>query len=78
MGGESKAAFQRAARWDGWIATGIAQDGGMTKTPEDLARFVANISQYRRTENAFDVVLTGYSTPTTPRHMMLDIYGQSD
>lgn len=34
VGGESKAALHRAARWDGWLATGIAQDGSMTKTPK--------------------------------------------
>jgi alkanesulfonate monooxygenase SsuD/methylene tetrahydromethanopterin reductase-like flavin-dependent oxidoreductase (luciferase family) len=43
VGGESKAAFHRAGRWDGWIATGIAQDGSMTKTPEDMARSAAEI-----------------------------------
>ena len=64
VGGESRAALQRAARWDGWIATGTAQDGSMTKTPEDIARFVALINQYHGTETPFEVVLTGYSTPS--------------
>lgn len=64
IGGESKAAIRRAGRWDGWIASGIAQDGSMTKTPEDLARSVAQIRQYRVQESPFDIVLTGYSTPT--------------
>jgi len=64
VGGESKAAFHRAGRWDGWIATGIAQDGSMTKTPEDMARSAAEIRQHRTKESSFDIVLTGYSTPT--------------
>ena len=64
VGGESKAALRRAGRWDGWIATGIAQDGSMTKTPEDIARSVAEIRQHRPKERTFDIVLTGYSTPT--------------
>jgi hypothetical protein len=64
VGGESKAAFRRAARWDGWIATGIAQDGSMTKTPEDMARSIDQIRQHLTGERSFDFALTGYSTST--------------
>ena len=36
----------------------------MTKTPDEMARAVAQIRQYRPKEDPFDVVLMGYSTPS--------------
>lgn len=36
----------------------------MTKTPEDIARSLATIQQYRNNDPSFEIALTGYSTPT--------------
>ncbi len=37
----------------------------MTKTPEDMARSIAEVRQHRPMDSSFDIVLTGYSTPTS-------------
>ena len=63
VGGESRAALRRAARWDGWIVGGVSQEGTMTKTPEQLISPLAYIREHRTNPGAFDVALTGYSTP---------------
>jgi probable F420-dependent oxidoreductase len=63
IGGESRPALRRAARWDGWVVGGVNEQSQMTKTPARLADQVAYIRQHRSTLAGFDVAMTGYSTP---------------
>lgn len=63
IGGESRPALRRAARWDGWIASAFGGHGEVIRRPEDLARDVAVIRQYRTADSPFDVALTGQSAP---------------
>jgi alkanesulfonate monooxygenase SsuD/methylene tetrahydromethanopterin reductase-like flavin-dependent oxidoreductase (luciferase family) len=63
IGGESRPALRRAARWDGWIVGGTSPEGTMTKTPEQLAQQIATIRRHRTNVAPFDVAMDGYSTP---------------
>jgi len=63
IGGESKPALRRAARWDGWIIGGIDPECEMIKTPEQLAAQVSYIGQHRIDDAPFEVAMTGCSTP---------------
>ncbi|MFI5906454.1 LLM class flavin-dependent oxidoreductase [Dactylosporangium sp. NPDC051541] len=59
VGGASKAALRRAARWDGWLAAGDAEDGTMTVSPAEIAASVEYIGRHR--DGPFEVVLVGAS-----------------
>jgi alkanesulfonate monooxygenase SsuD/methylene tetrahydromethanopterin reductase-like flavin-dependent oxidoreductase (luciferase family) len=61
IGGESKAALRRAARWDGWIIPGANMEGQMEKTPEWLAEHVAEIRLQRASNDPFEVAINGVS-----------------
>jgi probable F420-dependent oxidoreductase len=63
IGGESPPALRRAARWDGWIISGVNEQQEMVKTPEQLAAQVATIQQHRAADDAFDVAMSGCSAP---------------
>lgn len=63
IGGGSRPALRRAARWDGWLAGGDDQEGRMTMSPEQLAGHLAYIRQHRATDEPFEVGLTGASEP---------------
>jgi probable F420-dependent oxidoreductase len=63
IGGASKPALRRAARWDGWLAGGDDQDGRMTMSPARLAEHVAYIREHRESTEPFEVGLTGASEP---------------
>lgn len=63
IGGQSKPALRRAARWDGWVIGAINEQGEMTKSPEALAEQIAYIRQHRATDASFDVAMSGYSAP---------------
>ncbi len=64
IGGESRAALRRAARWDGWVVSGASQDGRtMSKRPEDIAKAVRVIRVERTIAATFEVAMTGYSEP---------------
>ena len=58
IGGNSSPALRRAARWDGWVANSVGNEG-MTMTPADVARAVETIG---RGDN-FDIACNGYSSP---------------
>ena len=60
VGGSSRGALRRAARWDGWVIGGDDESGEMVLP---LDRAAANVADLRsRTENpAFDLVLIGAS-----------------
>ncbi len=62
IGGESRPALRRAARWDGWIVGGDNEQAEMIKTPEQVADKVSYLYQHRSATTPFDVALTGCST----------------
>ncbi len=47
IGGDSPAAYRRAARWDGWIIGTINENSKITLPPEALAQRVAAIQRLR-------------------------------
>ena len=68
IGGMSTAALRRAARWDGWIAIGVSDDGAaMNLAPARLGVMVAQISDRRaalgRAGEPLDVAVFGLSEP---------------
>ncbi|WP_426509947.1 LLM class flavin-dependent oxidoreductase [Dactylosporangium sp. McL0621] len=73
VGGASRAALRRAARWDGWIAAGDEESGRMAVRPESVAADIAYIRGHR--EPAFEVALTG--TSRGPDDPMLAEYEQA-
>ncbi len=72
VGGESRPALRRAAKWDGWIMGVNDEQGNITKTPEWLAARLTYIHKQRpaaRRDEPFDVAVTGVSPandPSTP------------
>jgi probable F420-dependent oxidoreductase len=60
IGGNSRAALRRAARWDGWLKGGDDDQGRMTTSPESLA---ADVGYLRERGFAGEVALIGSSTP---------------
>ncbi len=63
VGGASRPALRRAARWDGWIIGGVNQAGHMTTTPHQLAEQLAYIREHQSASAVFDVALTGQTHP---------------
>ncbi|MDT0344490.1 LLM class flavin-dependent oxidoreductase [Streptomyces litchfieldiae] len=63
VGGDSRAAQRRAARWDGWIIGGDNEDGEMTRDPGGLAEDLARIRELRGPghDTPFQVAMTGVS-----------------
>lgn len=61
IGGESRAALRRAARWDGWVIPGTNMEGKMEKPPEWLADKVGEIRSQRAVSDPFDVAISGVS-----------------
>lgn len=57
VGGDSRPALRRAARFDGWVPEGTIS------TPEALAEKVAVIREHRAGDSPFDVVIRGCSEP---------------
>ncbi len=57
VGGHSRAAQRRAARWDGWIINGDNETGEMVLPPDRLAADLAYIGR----ADPFDVAMTGAS-----------------
>lgn len=68
IGGMRPGALRRAARYDGWIAIGVAEDGsGMNLTPEGLGRMIDDLRQERVDQDRpFDVAIFGLSDPADP------------
>jgi alkanesulfonate monooxygenase SsuD/methylene tetrahydromethanopterin reductase-like flavin-dependent oxidoreductase (luciferase family) len=72
VGAAAKPALRRAARWDGWIAVGTAEDGsvGMPVSPDDFGRSLAVVRAERsalgRSADGFDVAILGYDEPGMP------------
>lgn len=63
IGGESRPALRRAARWDGWLASAITQEYQFTITPEDIARSKAYIESQRLKTAPIDIAVEGISEP---------------
>lgn len=61
IGGDSPAALRRAARWDGWVAGAIDEQGLITRPPERLAEQVAALRSYRTSGEAPAVAVDGIS-----------------
>jgi alkanesulfonate monooxygenase SsuD/methylene tetrahydromethanopterin reductase-like flavin-dependent oxidoreductase (luciferase family) len=59
IGGGSKAAMRRAARWDGWIMGTVNEKSEVTNPPEKIADEVAYIFQHRKGTSPFDIALDG-------------------
>ena len=59
IGGGSKAALRRAARWDGWIMGTVNEKSEVTNPPENVARDVATILQQRTAATPFEVAIDG-------------------
>ena len=66
LGGGTKAALRRAARWDGWAASICGPDGAMLKSPEQFAADVGYLRRHQDSANDFDVVANGWSEPSKP------------
>ncbi len=64
IGGDSRPALRRAARWDGWIVGGADQVGEMVVTVEQMAERLAYVNEHRSVAEPFDVAITGWTTPT--------------
>jgi probable F420-dependent oxidoreductase len=64
IGGESRPALRRAARWDGWVGAGDDQEGRMVVTPEEIAGKAAYIREHRSDPGPFEIALSGVSEPS--------------
>jgi alkanesulfonate monooxygenase SsuD/methylene tetrahydromethanopterin reductase-like flavin-dependent oxidoreductase (luciferase family) len=68
IGGMRPGALRRAARYDGWIAVAVAEDGsGMNLAPDGLAGMVDRLQRERVDDNgACDVAVFGLTDPSDP------------
>lgn len=63
IGGDSKAAYRRAAQWDGWIIGTVDEQQNITLPPEQLATRVQTILSQRTAAGPFDVAVDGCTQP---------------
>ncbi|MFO7663923.1 MAG: TIGR03619 family F420-dependent LLM class oxidoreductase [Chloroflexota bacterium] len=63
IGGESRPALRRAARWDGWVIGAVNEQAEMIKTPAQLAEQVGYIRQHRTIDAPLAVAMSGCSAP---------------
>ncbi|HET9520581.1 MAG TPA: LLM class flavin-dependent oxidoreductase [Candidatus Limnocylindrales bacterium] len=68
LGGMRPGALRKAARWDGWIAIAVADDGtGINLSPEAFGQMVERVRAERRAggraADPFDVAVFAYSGP---------------
>ena len=65
VGGDSRPAMRRAARWDGWTTGVIADESGRVGTsPAQMAERIRYVHEHRdprRLDEPFDIVVDGYS-----------------
>jgi alkanesulfonate monooxygenase SsuD/methylene tetrahydromethanopterin reductase-like flavin-dependent oxidoreductase (luciferase family) len=63
VGGNSAGSLRRASHWNGWVAD--STDAlEMTMSPAEFGRLLSVISAQRPTEDGFEAVVMGYSTPS--------------
>jgi len=65
IGGNSRPALRRAARFDGWSADTTNQEG-MTKSPDEVARSVETLHDLRGGLDGFDVAVMGHADQADP------------
>jgi hypothetical protein len=65
IGGNSRPALRRAARFDGWSADTTNQDG-MTKSADEVARWVEVLHDLRGGLDGFDVAVMGHADQADP------------
>jgi alkanesulfonate monooxygenase SsuD/methylene tetrahydromethanopterin reductase-like flavin-dependent oxidoreductase (luciferase family) len=68
LGGMRPGALRKAARWDGWIAIAVADDGsGINLSPDAFGQMVGRVHSERRdagrAADPFDVAVFAYSGP---------------
>jgi alkanesulfonate monooxygenase SsuD/methylene tetrahydromethanopterin reductase-like flavin-dependent oxidoreductase (luciferase family) len=61
IGGESRPALRRAARWDGWVLPANDMQGKMVLSPEELSAKIAFINAQRTKTEPFDIAISGCS-----------------
>jgi alkanesulfonate monooxygenase SsuD/methylene tetrahydromethanopterin reductase-like flavin-dependent oxidoreductase (luciferase family) len=61
IGGDSRPALRRAARWDGWVVSGNDTEGKMVLAPEPFAGQIAYIQSQRTRTGPFEVAVSGCS-----------------
>ncbi len=61
IGGGSRAALKRAARWDGWIMGTVDEKSKVTLTPKQIAVQISLIREQRSGDDPFDVAVDGTS-----------------
>ena len=59
IGGGSKAALRRAARWDGWMIGTVNEKSEITLPPEKFVRQAAFIFHQREAKTPFDIAVDG-------------------
>ena len=59
IGGDSKPAYRRAARWDGWVIGTIDEQQNITMTPEQIGDRVAAIGAHRTDDASFAFAVAG-------------------
>lgn len=77
IGGESKAALRRAARWNGWIIGTINEKCEIIRSPEKLEQEIRYIQSYRKNNDAFDVAIDGVSIPGESDNSLIYAYEQA-
>jgi probable F420-dependent oxidoreductase len=75
IGGGSKSALRRAARWDGWLGGGDDEHGRMVMTPDQVAAHVSTALRHRTAGEPFEVALIGASRPGA--QALFDDYAES-
>ena len=63
IGGTSRPALRRAARWDGWIIPNATEQMTLAETPVQVNEHIRYILLNRTSDMPFDVAMTGYSKP---------------
>ncbi|MBU7042735.1 MAG: LLM class flavin-dependent oxidoreductase [Theionarchaea archaeon] len=77
IGGESKAALRRAARWNGWIIGTINEKCEIIRSPEKLEQEIRYTHSYRKNNDAFDVAIDGVSIPGESDNPLIHAYEQA-
>lgn len=80
LGGMRPGALRRAARWDGWIAIAVADDGsGISVTPAAFGEMVASVRAARtaidRDAEPFEIAVFAYSEPD--QHDLVHAYEEA-
>ncbi|MGD2247523.1 MAG: LLM class flavin-dependent oxidoreductase [Candidatus Methanofastidiosia archaeon] len=63
IGGESKNALRRAAKWDGWIIGTINETCEVIRPPKMLEQEILYIKKHRKSNQPFDIAIDGVSDP---------------